>query len=168
MQKQKDAVFAHVESVVGTITGQVTLTKDQRHEVIAAITQAIQLGTVEFSTEAKAKYDTTEKVRTYVGGLVNNWLRKDPRLNGNTKYQAANPGSRTNSGDEQLKALKQLRKQIAQSGDTTKLAEVDTAITNRQAELKAAKPTKAKTVKLQQPQVDLSDVPDELKEALGL
>lgn len=168
MQKQKDAVFAQVEAVVGTISGPVTLTKDQRHEVVAALTAEIEAGNVEFSDEARAKYNTTPLIRTYVGGLVNNWLRKDTRLNGNTKYEAANPGSRTNSGDEQLKALKQLRKQIAQSGDASKLAEVDTAITNRQAELKAAKPAKAKTVKLTQPEVDLTEVPDELKEALGI
>lgn len=165
---QKEAVFTQVEATLGTISGPVTLTKDQRHEVVAAITAEIEAGNVEFSAEAKAKYNTTTLIRTYVGGLVNNWLRKDTRLNGNTKYEVANPGSRANSGDEQLKALKQLRKQIAQSGDTTKLAEVDAAIATRQAELKAAKPTKAKVVKLTTPQVDLSEVPDELKEALGL
>jgi hypothetical protein len=38
--------------------------------------------------------------------LVNNWVRKDTRLNGGTKYIPTNPGSRTGSGDEKLKNLR--------------------------------------------------------------
>jgi hypothetical protein len=49
-----------------------------------------------------------EALRKYIPGLVNNWLRKDLRLNGGSKYQAKKPGSRAGSGDEQLKAMRDL------------------------------------------------------------
>jgi len=136
--KQNDAVF---QAVCGVLDAQsfdsaVELTKEQRDSVVSIVTQGIMGGQVDFSTEAKAKYDTEAKVKSYTGGMVSNHLRKDKRLNGNTTYEIKNPGSRAGSGDSTLKALKALRTTIA---DKDQLASIDEAITNRTAEVAASK-----------------------------
>lgn len=162
--RQKEAVYAAVLEALDEISGPVTLTKDQRKDVIDAITTGITTGEVEFSDEARAKYSTEAQIRNYVSGLVNNWLRKDTRLNGGTKHEVKNPGSRAGQGDEQLKAMRALRKQLSIVGDVAKVAEVDLAIARRIEEVKATR--KLATPKT--PAVDLSNVPDELKAALGI
>jgi hypothetical protein len=139
--KQNDAVFQAVCSVLGAdgFDSAVELTKDQRSSVVDMVTQGIMDEVVDFSAEAKAKYDTEAKVKSYTTGMVSNHLRKDKRLNGDTKYQAKNPGSRTGSGDDQLKALKALRSTIS---SPQQLASVDEAIASRTAEIQAAKAKK--------------------------
>lgn len=159
--KQKQAVYEAIESTLGTIEAPVTLTKDQRKTIIAAIAQNIFDGNVEFSDEAKAKYDSLEKIAGYCGGLLNNWLRKDTRLNGGTTYTPSKPGSRAGQGDEVLKNLKALRQTRT---DATEIAEIDLAITARIAEVAAAKTAK----KSKSQEVDMSAVPDDLKEMLGI
>ena len=136
--KQNDAVF---QAVCGVLDAQsfdsaVELTKEQRASVIGIVTQGIMNGQVDFSAEAKAKYDTDAKVKSYTTGMVSNHLRKDKRLNGNTKYEIKNPGSRAGSGDDQLKALKALRSTIT---DSENLTAIDEAIANRTAEVQASK-----------------------------
>ena len=66
-------------------------------------------------------------------GLVNNWLRKDGRLNGGVKYTAKNPGSRSGSGDEAIRAMKTL---LSVTTDASAKLEIQAAIEARQAELK--------------------------------
>ena len=140
--KQNDAVFQAVCSVLDSksFDSAVTLSKEQRDSVVSIVTEGLMSGAVDFSNEAKAKYDTEAKVKSYTTGMVSNHLRKDKRLNGNTKYEIKNPGSRAGSGDDQLKALKTLRSTIT---DESTLAEIDEAIASRAAEIQASK---AKTV----------------------
>jgi hypothetical protein len=142
--KQNDAVFQAVCSTLSQdgFDGAVELTKDQRNTVIGMVTQGIMDGVVDFSDEAKVKYDTEAKVKSYTTGMVSNHLRKDKRLNGDTKYEAKNPGSRTGSSDPQLKALKALRSTITEA---EQLAAIDEAIANRTSEIQA---TKAKKVEI--------------------
>lgn len=135
------------------------VTKDMRKSICMIVTQSIISGETEFSSEARAKHDTEEKVRSYVSGLVNNWFRKDKRLNGGNKYEAKNPGSRAGCGDEQLKALKALRN--TKADDAEALAVIDAAIASRQGELKVTK-----TVALTQEQIDA--LPANVRESLGL
>jgi hypothetical protein len=139
--KQNDAVFQAVCVVLGvdSFSSAVELTKDQRNTVISFVVEGIIGGSVDFSAEAKAKYDTAAKVKSYTTGMVSNHLRKDKRLNGNTKYEIKNPGSRAGTGDQQLKAMKALRSTLT---DADQLAEIDLAIEARQAEIKTSK-TKA-------------------------
>lgn len=136
--KQNDAVFQAVCSVLDaqSFDSAVELTKDQRDSVIGIVTEGIMSGSVDFSTEAKAKHDTPAKVKSYTVGMVSNHLRKDKRLNGGSKYEIKNPGSRAGSGDDQLKALKALR---SITTDSENLASIDEAIANRTAELQASK-----------------------------
>jgi len=141
-------------------TAAEVVTKDMRHSIMSIVTESIRSGETEFSAEATAKHDTEPKVRSYVSGLVNNWFRKDTRLNGGAKYVTKAPGSRAGAGDEQLKALKALR--ATKSDDADALTVIDAAIANRQTEIKVAKPT----VTLTAEQVEA--LPASVREALGL
>lgn len=135
------------------------VTKDMRQSIMSIVTQSIISGETEFSAEATAKHDTEAKVRSYVSGLVNNWFRKDTRLNGGTKYVTKSPGSRQGSGDEQLKALKALR--ATKSDDAEALQVIDAAIESRKSEL-----GKSKVVTMTAEQVEA--LPASVREALGL
>lgn len=152
--KQNDAVFSAVCEVLGqsSFSQAVSLSKEQRGQIIEIVTDGILNGRVDFSSEAQAKYNSPDKVRGYTSGMVNNHLRKDKRLNGGAKYEAKNPGSRAGQGDAQLKAMKALRSQLT---DSDSVAEIETAIENRIAELKAAK---VKTIAF-----DASALPEHLR-----
>jgi len=136
--KQNDAVFGACVIVLGQdgFDSAVELTKEQRSVVVGMVTDGIMSGQVDFSAEARAKHDTEAKVKTYVGGMVSNHLRKDKRLNGGEKYEAKAPGSRAGSGDEQLKALKALKATLTEASD---IASVDAAIETRLAEITVKK-----------------------------
>jgi hypothetical protein len=143
-----------------TPTAAELVTKDMRQSIVACVTQSIISGETEFSAEATAKHDTEAKVRGYVSGLVNNWFRKDTRLNGNVKYTVKSPGSRAGAGDEQLKALKALRS--TKADDQEALQVIDAAIEARKSDLKLNNPWRALT----QEQVDA--LPQSVREALGI
>jgi hypothetical protein len=136
---QKEAVFNAVVEVLGDFSGVAELSTEQRKEVINSLMSGFASGTVELSAEASAKYDTEAKLKSYTQGLVSNWLRKDPRLNGGSKYQTKNPGSRAGSGDETVKALRVLRSTLT---DADAIAEVDSEIATRIAAFKASKMAK--------------------------
>lgn len=142
-----------------TPTAAELVTKDMRHSIMSIVTQSIISSETEFSAEATAKHDTEAKVHGYVSGLVNNWFRKDSRLNGNTKYVTKSPGSRQGAGDEQLKALKALR--ATKSEDAEALQVIDAAIETRKSEL-----GKSKVVTMTAEQVEA--LPASVREALGL
>ena len=136
--KQNDAVFQAVCSVFEQdgFDGAVELTKQQKDSVVSIVTEGILNGSVDFSTEAKAKHDTDAKVKAYTNGMVSNHLRKDKRLNGGEKYEAKNPGSRSGNGDEQLKALRALKSTLTSTED---IEAIDQAIGTRLAEIQSAK-----------------------------
>jgi vacuolar-type H+-ATPase subunit I/STV1 len=132
---QINAVFQAVCSVLNktSFDSAVELSKEERNNVVNIVTEGILANKVDFSTEAKAKYNTSKLVREYVVGMVSNHLRRDKRLNGG--IQDIPKTSRPK--DEQLKALKTLRDGIT---DPEQLAQVDQAIAERTAELQQAKP----------------------------
>jgi hypothetical protein len=132
---QINAVFQAVCSVLDktSFDSAVELSKEERNNVVNIVTEGILANKVDFSTEAKAKYNTSKLVKEYVVGMVSNHLRRDKRLNGG--IQDIPKTSRPK--DEQLKALKTLRDGIT---DPEQLAQVDEAIAERLAELQQAKP----------------------------
>jgi hypothetical protein len=138
------------------------LTTEMRTEVVALISELFREGKVDLSdTPANQhKLQDQKEMSKYVVGLVNNWLRKDQRLNGGTKYQAKNPGVRSGTADEQLKALGQLKAKLQVEGMQDKVTEVEKYIEARKQELRAEQAKKFT--------VDMSKVPAELKEKLGL
>ena len=165
---QREAVFAATTSVLSdnNITfeeGQDikdVMTDDLRKSVIAIVCEGFANGEVIFkdSEENKKKLADPKKLKSYVSGLVSNWYRKDKRFNGNVKYVAKNPGSRAGQSDSKLKALRNLKKQMeAASQDTT---EVDSYIEARTTELATEKAKKI--------EVDMTQIPQELKDSLGL
>jgi hypothetical protein len=134
MVKQKDAVFAAVCEVRGSteFSTPVELTKEERASVQASLIAGFQSGAIAFQGDAT---DST-KLSSYVSGLVSNWLRKDKRLNGNVAYVAKNPGTRTGSGDESLKAMRTL---LGATTDVDARLEIQAEIDKRVAELKPKK-----------------------------
>lgn len=153
MKKQREAVYQATINVMGEQDGKYEPTTEQRKQIIAIVAEGLQAGEVSFSDSAKAKYDTPEKIASYTSGLVSNWLRKDPELNGGTKYVPTNPGSRAGSSDDQVKALRALLKSGTLDEDGTAMAEQ--ALADRLAEIKAAKVEQ---------NIDFDALPDSIKE----
>lgn len=155
---QRQAVFAAVCNVMGEhgvhfregMIVKDVITKDMRAEVNAALCKGFRDGSIELGTA----YETDAELKEYTSGLISNWLRKDPNMNGGTKYVPANPGSRVS--DPQLKALKAL---LAQTTEDSDKAEIEGFIATRIAELGASK-AKVKPI-------DYSALPAELRERFG-
>ena len=132
--KQVDAVYQGVRNVVGSSFedgldyGPVFAKgTDNRAVLHQMITEGFRSGAIELSRSY-----TEPEMKNYVSGLISNWLRKDTRLNGGSKYQAKNPGSRAGCGDVQLRELRKLRTVVT---DTAIIAEIDQHIAKRTSEL---------------------------------
>jgi hypothetical protein len=164
---QKEAVFQAAMSVLKDSNLELEpghsiteiVTKDMRSSICEIVSEGFRTGSIEFrdTSSNQTKLQDRAQLSSYVSGLVNNWFRKDKRLNGGNAYVAKNPGSRTGSGDAQLKALKALSKQFH---GTEKAALIQVEIDKRTAELAASKAKKV--------EVDMTQVPEELKSVLGI
>jgi hypothetical protein len=143
---QKEAVYQAVTNVV-EFDGLCQPTKEERAQVNEILFQGFKAGTIAYDGDIPAD----QALRSYVSGLQSNWLRKDARLNGNVKYVAKNPGSRTGSGDKQLIAMKAL---LAVQTNPTAIAEITAEIEKRKAELKP------------KVEIDANNIPEELKKYL--
>lgn len=138
-QSQKEAVYNAVTSVLtennisvseGTDVSTL-MTRELRSQVNQILFEGFKSGTIELDRQLS---DTD--LKGYVSGLQSNWLRKDTRLNGGSKYSAKNPGSRVGSSDPSLKAMRALLSTLSEESDK---AEVQAAIDTRIAEIKATK-----------------------------
>lgn len=129
--KQKDAVYQAVVNVCGEQDGAYTPTKEQRAQVNAILFEGFRANEI-----AIDKTFDDAGLKQYVSGLQSNWLRKDSRLNGGVKYEAKNPGSRTGSTDPQIKAMRLL---LSTKSDPSEVAEIQSFIDKRLAEIKPAK-----------------------------
>ena len=125
---QRDGVFTAVSEVVGELNGAISLSKDQKKLVYAIVFAAFKSGQIEHKS-----LPTDAELTKYIPGLVNNWTRKDSRLNGGGKYVSQHPGTRVGSGDEALKAMRSLLKATT---DKDAVAQIQSAINQRVAELK--------------------------------
>jgi hypothetical protein len=144
MMSQKEAVFQAVVNVCGNVDGAYTPSREQRAQVNAILFEGFRSGTIQLERE----FNDTE-LKAYVSGLQSNWLRKDTRLNGGTKYEAKNPGTRAGTGDAQLKAMRALLSTLTDESDR---AEVQKHIDARVAEIMKAKA----------PTIDFSALPADL------
>jgi hypothetical protein len=131
---------------------------EMKKEVKIGVMQAFRGGAVKFEDSAsnKEKLNDHAKLGAYVSGLINNWFRKDTRLNGGTSYVAKNPGSRSGVSDPQVKALKAL---LSQTTDPTDKVKVQRHLDARIATLDSLK---VKTA------IDYSALPDGLMDELGI
>jgi hypothetical protein len=156
--KQRQAVFNAVINVMGKQDGAYQPTTEQRKQIIAIVSEGLFSGEVDFSESARQKYSTLDSIRKeYANGLVSNWLRRDPNLNGGVTYRPTNPGSRTGSQDDQVKAIRALIKSGKLDAEGTKLAQAK--LDERIAELRAEK---------NKVEVDIDQLPADLREQLGL
>lgn len=142
-QTQKEAVYSAVMSVLSEhgvmvregVTVAKLMNREYRAIVNAILFQGFKQGKIELDTQ----FANDSDLKTYISGLQSNWLRKDTRLNGGVKYKPANPGSRTGSGDDQLKALRQL---LSVTTDVKARAEIQGFIDARTREISASKAPK--------------------------
>ena len=154
---QKDAVFTAIVTVLkangvsfteGETVAKEFLDKNMRAEVLNALVAKFDAGEI-------AIENSQENARSYFSGTVSNWLRKDPRLNGGAKHSIKNPGSRRGQQDAMIKNLRLLQKRY-ETG-TTEYSAIQEKIDTRLGEIKAKN----------QPKVDVSVIPDDLKHLLS-
>ena len=161
---QREAVFTAVKSVLteagvkfeeGQNVSEL-MTTELRAQVNAILVEGFKASTIELKDTAtnRAKLEDEAELKKYVSGLQSNWLNKDSRLNGATKYVPKNPGSRTGSQDPQIAALRGLMKTKTEADE---IAEIQGYIDERLAQLATAK------VKTKQVKVNFSDLPQELQ-----
>lgn len=106
-----------------------TWTESQKENVYSTLMAMFKAGQWQ---KSKGGTDDAE-VMKYIPGLVNNHVRKDKRLNGGVEYVAKNPGSRSGSGDESIKAMRTL---LSMSTDPEAKKQIQAAIDERQLLLK--------------------------------
>lgn len=133
------------------------ISSEERAQVIEMVTAWIESGDCDFSAKAHAKYPDTQAKRGYVSGMVSNWYRKSPELNGGVKYTPKNPGSRVGSQDEEVKNLRLLLKSGQLDEDGAKL--VQERIDQRIAQINAER---------NQVEVNYDALSPELLESLGI
>ena len=144
---QKDAVLGAVTQVLTNnnilFTPSSTnvvplLTRDLCLQINAVLVAEFTAGNVELSNEAKNKLSNVTDLRAYVSGLVSNWVRKDPRLNGGIVI-ATTSSSRSTVNNKVIKAdpqLQALRKLYSSQVEPSKRQEIQSHIDRRVAELK--------------------------------
>jgi hypothetical protein len=164
MTNQKTAVYMAITAVLAEagidfsdgMNVAAFMTKDLRAIVNAILFKGFRDNEIELDRE----YSDTD-LKAYVSGLQSNWIRKDKRFNGNTVYQAKNPGSRAGSGDQALVNAKRLLASLQADPEASAadISEVETYITTRTAEIQAAK-TKATVI-------DFSALPPALRKFGG-
>jgi hypothetical protein len=135
---QKESVYSATIAVAQedgiSFNNALEIQKTSKDKIVDLVTESIISGDTEFSADARAKHVDTAAIRKYVVGLVNNWFRKDTRLNGGSKYVAKNPGSRQGIADPQIKELKKLLDLHPEAA-----TDINAAINARQAEINATK-----------------------------
>lgn len=165
---QRNAVFAAFVSVFrdsgvdfeAGMDANKLVTEQVRGAVHAIICEGFRKGTIELADTPsnREKLANEAEMNKYVSGLLSNWLRKDPNLNGGGKYVPKNPGSRTGQSDKTIQTLKAYAK-----AHPDQASKVSTLIEKRKAEIAASK---AKTVELTQEQLDA--LPADIRAALDL
>jgi hypothetical protein len=152
MMNQKEAVYTTIMNLFNVEgEGAVSLDREQRADVIAVLVEGFKSKKIAYAGELP----DDKGLNSYCSGLLSNWLRKDSRLNGGVKYEAKNPGSRTGSSDPQIKALRAL---IKTQSDPSKIAEIQSFIDKRLAEIAPA---------TKQVSVNVEDLPAELRAKYG-
>ena len=104
---QGELVYIAVRSVF-TSNEAVPSTKSWTDDQLKRVHDRVLLGFVNGEVSKNSGGNDEIALKKYIPGLVNNWVRKDSRMNGGVKYTPMNPGSRTGTADEKLKNLKVL------------------------------------------------------------
>jgi hypothetical protein len=159
MLNQKQAVKNAVLAVLPdyqlngeTILADV-LTAEHKSRMKQMIVNGFLEGKIEMSREGQDKYfHNPTELGKYVVGLINNWIRKDPEFNCGIGYVTQNPGSRSGTGDAQLKALRALLKITT---DSSARKTIEDAISSRVEELKP------------KAEIDVNALPEHIRKLIG-
>lgn len=143
---QRDATVNTILSVVADkginyeLNGELTMGQvfkanpDIKEKVRTLLITGFLSRQIDMTQAAFDKYSKDEKeMKKYVGGLIDNWVRKAPEFNNDQTYKAKNPGSRSGSGDESIKEMKKL---LEKTTDPEAVQAIEAAIAKRQEELK--------------------------------
>jgi hypothetical protein len=128
---QNEAVVIAVRTVFteGVVPETKTWTQSQKDEIHSLVFRMFKSGECTKNSGGQTDADLLK----YIPGLVNNHVRKDKRLNGGVEYTPKNPGSRSGSGDESIRAMKML---LSVTTETDARAQIQAAIDERLAQLK--------------------------------
>lgn len=149
---QGEAVFQAFTQVVGAkriedchVEGiGIQVSEQELGEVYSAVLASFKAGS--WTKNSGGQDDAA--LKKYIPGLVNNWMRKDKRLNGGGKYETKRPGSRSGTGDESVKAMRAL---LAMTTDPTAKQTIQAALDQRLAELKP------------KPEINVAALPESLR-----
>lgn len=140
----------------GDVSVNEVLTPQLKEQVRAILFNAFRAGQVQYKESFQAKVDDDKELKSYISGLVNNWIRKAKEFNSGQAYKAKNPGSRAGSTDPQVK---EMRKLLSVTSDEQAKVAIQAALDAKLSELKAAK---------QQVTINVDALPAELRAKLGL
>jgi len=167
--KQNEAVVTYTKQVLGSSFNSSApissyVTEEQRREIVSLMLEGFISGEVVLAQRSAGKLDDDKALRSYASSVVANWFNKAPQINGGGKYEAKNPGSRTNPQIKQ--ATEVLKNLIASGAEETKIVEVKNFIANVRAEMVASKPAKTPRQNKAK-QLDLSSIPEHLRALVG-
>ena len=154
------------EIVVLAVTGHeafsdvpVEITSGQLNEVHSTLVEKAMDGEINFkdTENNRKKLSDPKEMLKYIKGQTNDAIRKSLKLNGNSPYQAKNPGSRKSSSDEVIKAIKATMARVVDDGDALELCQA--ALETRLEEIRISN---LKTVEIKE-----EFVPEGLKHLLG-
>jgi len=116
---QKQIIKQAIIEVIGSINGKVILTKEQTKQILDIISFRF-VEEKAISEKAMIKYVDVAGVRKYyAAGVLNNWLYKDPELNGGIKYEVKT--IKTEVKVPKLQHILNLIKQYETSGEIDKV-----------------------------------------------
>lgn len=146
----------HEYELNGSVSMKDTLTDADRVKIRSILFTAFRAGEIEYKEAFASKVADDKELKSYVSGLLNNWVRKAKEFNSGVKHEAKNPGSRAGNGDPEIKEMKKL---LSITADPEAKATIQATIDAKLAEIRASK---------QQVTVDYDQLPAELREKLGL
>ena len=93
------------------------------NEIRVRVLNGFNNNEVMMSDKGREKNNTPKLMKSYVNGMVNNWIRKYKPFNNGVKYVGKNVGSRKGSGDEQVREMRKLLKTITDPKIRVKIEE---------------------------------------------
>ena len=160
-QNQREATFNAIITVLSNSGASFqsgsdvksVITSEHKKKVKDILVTDFKSGNIDYTDDfAKTKLTSSTELSKYCSGLISNWIKKDPRLNGNTKYQVLNKGSRVGQGDSQVKELRKLLK-----------ATTGTDAENEVAEALNARLATVKSDKKPVSNIDVNSLPENLR-----
>jgi len=154
-KSQKEIVVETVQSFYGKdFKNGMKHSTDNKKKIVDQLIEKFEKGELTIKSEQ-------ENLRNYMVGLLNNHIRKAKELNGDVKYEAANPGSRAGQSNPAIKATRQLYKKFKEEKgeDDASTIKVKSTLDKMVAEHKAKSKPEA--------EINEDDLPEELRGMVG-